>query len=111
MRVQDESCGGVDAADVASASETARAQIDLEKGHFYENGAMVGVQLNAIRPGSLFSQVGIQDGDTVTQVNGVTVSTPEDGQRLLQEFSSGGALRVTVKGRDGQVRELEYVAQ
>lgn len=32
---------GVDAADVASASETARAQIDLEKGHFYENGAMV----------------------------------------------------------------------
>ncbi len=77
----------------------------------YENGAMVGVQLNAIRPGSLFSQVGIQDGDTVTQVNGVTVSTPEDGQRLLQEFSSGGALRVTVKGRDGQVRELEYVAQ
>jgi general secretion pathway protein C len=77
----------------------------------YENGTMVGVQLNAIRPGSLFSQVGIQDGDTVTQVNGVTVSTPEDGQRLLQEFSGGGALRVTVRGRDGQVRELEYVAQ
>jgi general secretion pathway protein C len=77
----------------------------------YDQGKMVGVQLNAIRPGSLFAQVGIQDGDTVTQVNGVTVSTPEDGQRLLQEFSAGGALRVTVQGRDGQVRELEYVAQ
>jgi general secretion pathway protein C len=77
----------------------------------YEQGKMIGVQLNAIRPGSLFAQVGIQDGDTVTQVNGVTVSTPEDGQRLLQEFSGGGELRVTVKGRDGQVRELEYVAQ
>jgi general secretion pathway protein C len=77
----------------------------------YDQGKMVGVQLNAIRPGSLFAQVGIQDGDTVTQVNGVTVSTPEDGQRLLQEFSQGGELRVTVKGRDGQVRELEYVAQ
>lgn len=77
----------------------------------YEEGRMVGVQLNAIRPGSLFAQVGIQDGDTVTQVNGLTVSTPEDGQRLLQEFSSGGQLRVTVRGRDGQVRDLEYVAQ
>jgi general secretion pathway protein C len=77
----------------------------------YDQGKMVGVQLNAIRPGSLFAQVGIQDGDTVTQVNGVTVSTPEDGQRLLQEFSQGGELRVTVKGRDGQVRDLEYVAQ
>ncbi|MFI5318321.1 MAG: PDZ domain-containing protein [Myxococcota bacterium] len=77
----------------------------------YDQGRMVGVQLNAIRPGSLFAQVGIQDGDTVTQVNGVTVSTPEDGQRLLQEFSAGGELRVTVQGRDGQVRELEYVAQ
>lgn len=31
----------IDAADVASASEAARAQIDLEKGHFFENGAMV----------------------------------------------------------------------
>jgi general secretion pathway protein C len=77
----------------------------------YDQGRMVGVQLNAIRPGSLFAQVGIQDGDTVTQVNGVTVASPEDGQRLLQEFSAGGQLRVTVKGRDGQVRELEYVPQ
>jgi general secretion pathway protein C len=77
----------------------------------YDQGKMIGVQLNAIRPGSLFAQVGIQDGDTVTQVNGVTVSTPEDGQRLLQEFSAGGQLRVTVHGRDCQVRELEYVAQ
>jgi general secretion pathway protein C len=77
----------------------------------YDKGKMIGVQLNAIRPGSLFAQVGIQDGDTVTQVNGVTVSTPEDGQRLLQEFSSGGELRVTVQGRDQQVRELVYVAQ
>jgi len=77
----------------------------------YAEGKMIGVQLNAIRPGSLFAQVGIQDGDTVTRVNGVTVATPEDGQRLLQEFSSGGELRVTVQGRDGQVRELSYVAQ
>jgi general secretion pathway protein C len=72
---------------------------------------MVGVQLNAIRPGSLFAQVGIQDGDTVSQVNGVTVASPEDSQRLLEQFAAGGALRVTVTGRDGQVRELEYVAQ
>jgi general secretion pathway protein C len=77
----------------------------------YEDGRMVGVQLNAIRQGSLFAQVGIRDGDTVTEVNGVTVATPEDSQRLLQEFASGGALRVTVKARDGQIRELEYLAQ
>lgn len=77
----------------------------------YDQGKMIGVQLNAIRPGSLFAQVGIQDGDTVSSVNGVTVSSPEDSQRLLEQFASGGALRVTVTGRDGQVRELEYTAQ
>ncbi len=77
----------------------------------YDQGKMVGVQLNSIRPGSLFAQVGIQDGDTVTQVNGVTVATPEDSQRVLEQFAAGGALSVTVTGRDGQVRELEYVAQ
>jgi general secretion pathway protein C len=77
----------------------------------YDQGKMVGVQLNAIRPGSIFAQAGIQDGDTVTEVNGVTVATPEDSQRLLQEFAQGGQLNVTVTGRDGAVRQLEYVAQ
>ncbi|MBM4384027.1 MAG: PDZ domain-containing protein [Deltaproteobacteria bacterium] len=77
----------------------------------YDQGKMVGVQLNAIRPGSIFAQAGIQDGDTVTEVNRVTVATPEDSQRLLQEFAQGGQLNVTVTGRDGAVRQLEYVAQ
>jgi type II secretion system protein C len=77
----------------------------------YDQGKMVGVQLNAIRPGSIFAAAGIQDGDTVMEVNGVTVATPEDSQRLLQQFAQGGQLNVTVTGRDGSVRQLEYVAQ
>ncbi len=77
----------------------------------YDQGRMVGVQLNAIRPGSLFDQVGIQDGDTVSQVNGIAVSSPEDSARILEQFAAGGSLRVTVTGRDGQVRELDYEVQ
>lgn len=69
----------------------------------YDQGKMVGVQLNAIRPGSLFEQVGIQDGDTVSQVNGVTVASPEDSQRLLEQFAAGGSLRVTVTDRKSVV--------
>jgi general secretion pathway protein C len=99
--------GDVEAAAANPAALFSQARI-LPK---YDEGRMVGVQLNAIRPGSLFAQVGIQDGDTVSQVNGVTVASPEDSQRLLEQFAAGGALRVTVTGRDGQVRELEYVAQ
>ena len=47
----------------------------------------------------------------MSQVNGVTITTPEESQRAIQEFSAGRPLRVTVTGRDGQVRELEYQVQ
>ena len=72
---------------------------------------MVGMQVNAIRPGSFWEQVGLQDGDVVSQVNGVMITTPEESQRAIQEFSAGRPLRVTVTGRDGQIRELEYQVQ
>ena len=32
----------------------------------YEQGQMVGVQVNAIKPGSLFQEIGRRDGDLIT---------------------------------------------
>lgn len=74
----------------------------------YDNGQMVGVQLSSIKPGSLFEEIGIQNGDTVTQVNGITVTSPQDSAALLKELTESSDFQVSVQGADGQVRTLNY---
>jgi general secretion pathway protein C len=74
----------------------------------YEDGQMVGVQLSSIKPGSLFEEIGIQNGDTVTQVNGITVTSPQDSAALLRELTQATDFQVTVVGADGQTRTLSY---
>lgn len=73
-----------------------------------EDGQMQGVQLNAIKQGSLFQQVGIQDGDTITRVNDIQVRDQQASLQVFQEFTSSSDLTVTVTGRDGNERTLEY---
>jgi general secretion pathway protein C len=70
----------------------------------YDNGQMVGVQLSSIKPGSLFEEIGIQNGDTVTQVNGITVTSPQDSAALLKELTESTDFQVNVQGANGQTR-------
>ncbi|HME70532.1 MAG TPA: type II secretion system protein GspC, partial [Myxococcota bacterium] len=74
----------------------------------YENGQMVGVQLNSVQPGSLFEQIGIQSGDTVTTFNGVRIDRPEQSANLLRELTEAHSFNVTVQGSDGRERTLTY---
>jgi general secretion pathway protein C len=77
----------------------------------YENGQMTGVQLNSIQPGSLFEEIGIRDGDVITQVNGIVVASPQDSAALLRELTESSQFEVTVQGSDGQPRTLNYTIQ
>jgi general secretion pathway protein C len=74
----------------------------------YEAGAMVGVQVNAIQPGSLLEEIGLQNGDTISEVNGVRISSPEDSTSVLRELSEATQFTVVVTGNDGQQRTLTY---
>ena len=74
----------------------------------YENGEMVGVQVNAIQAGSLFQQIGLQDGDTITTFNGIEVKGQQESTQVLQQLTSAQEFDVTVTGRDGATRSLQY---
>ncbi len=74
----------------------------------YEDGEMVGVQLNSIKEGSLFQQIGIQNGDTITEVNGIVVSNPQDSATILKELTEADEFVVQVKGSDGTPRTYTY---
>ncbi len=72
----------------------------------YENGEMVGMQVNSVRPGSLFEELGIQGGDLITEVNGIPIDSAEASAAILTEFAKGGPVQVTKQGPDGQVQDL-----
>jgi general secretion pathway protein C len=67
----------------------------------YEDGEMVGVQVSAIQAGSLFEQIGIKDGDVITELNGIKISSPEESATILRELSEAQELAVTIRGPNG----------
>jgi len=76
----------------------------------YEEGEMVGIQLNAIKEGSLFQEVGLQNGDTIVEFNGQSLGTPADSAQFLQQLIDGQSFQVLVRGEDGGERTLSFEA-
>lgn len=50
----------------------------------FENGQSVGFKLAAIRQNSLFSKIGLQNGDVLKRINGLTLDAPD---RVLEAFT------------------------
>ena len=74
----------------------------------YEDGRMVGVQLNSIKSGSLFEEIGIESGDVITKLNGIQIDSPEQSAKILAEFSQAEEFDVTVQSPDGRTRPLNF---
>ncbi len=73
-----------------------------------EDGALVGLQLNAIRPGSLPARVGLRNGDTITEIDGLPVGEALGAEDTLREAASRGAFEITLSQRDGSERRIRY---
>jgi general secretion pathway protein C len=67
----------------------------------YEAGQMVGVQVSAIKPGSLFEQMGVQEGDVITELNGIRIDSPEQSAKILLELTKSEPFTVQVEGASG----------
>lgn len=74
----------------------------------YEQGRVTGVAVSAIDGSSLFEQIGIEEGDTVVQVNGISVTGAQDSVAALRELTEASEFQVTVIGADGQARTLTH---
>jgi len=70
----------------------------------WEDGAMVGVQLNQIKDGSLYDKLGLENGVVITSLNGVAIDSPQASTKLLTEFTSAGEFKIETKS--GQTIEV-----
>jgi general secretion pathway protein C len=72
----------------------------------FEGEAMVGFQVNAIKPGSILQDFGLQNGDLITEFNGISINSPAESAQLLQEFNDSDQVSLVVQGSDGAERVI-----
>ena len=65
------------------------------------NGQPDGFKLYAIAPGSIWSTVGLANGDTLRSVNGHDLSTPDKALELYNKVKTATELQILVGRRDG----------
>jgi general secretion pathway protein C len=71
------------------------------------NGNSNGFRLSEIQPGSIFQQIGLQDGDVLTSVSGQTVTDPLKAMALLQTLRDRPTLTLDLM-RNGSPVQLYY---
>jgi general secretion pathway protein C len=73
----------------------------------FKNGAANGFKLFSIQPGSLYSAIGVENGDVVQRVNGYEINSPEKALELYQKLKESGHVTIQLE-RGGQVITKEY---
>lgn len=69
---------------------------------FGGNGALIA----SVDAGSPAATAGLQAGDTITAINGKTVSSPDDLSQVLAQLAPGDKAQVAVTGQDGSQRTV-----
>jgi type II secretion system protein C len=72
-----------------------------------QNGTSNGFRLSEIQPGSLFQQIGLQDGDVLTAVSGQQMNDPAGALKMLATLPNRSAVTLNVI-RNGAPVEISY---
>ncbi len=67
------------------------------------DGKPNGFKVYAIRPNSLFGKIGLQNGDTIKQINGNEMATPDQALSLFTKLRSASHLSMQVERRSETV--------
>lgn len=77
---------------------------------FMEGKQPAGFLVSNIKPGSLFSRMGLRNGDVIKGVNGATITTPDQAIELYESLMEGGEIALEIK-RGRRQQNLRYEIQ
>ena len=63
----------------------------------YEDGKMLGMKVDAIKANSIFEKIGFQNGDIITEVNGIVIDRLEATGAILDEFAEAESIVTAVR--------------
>ena len=73
----------------------------------FENGKPVGFRLFSIKPNSVFTKIGLQNGDVLNSINGYDLSSPDKALELYNKLKTEKNFTMDFK-RNGTSTTLEY---
>jgi len=73
----------------------------------FKNGVANGFRLFSIQPGSLYSAIGVENGDVIQRLNGYELNSPEKALELYQKLKEAGHVTLEME-RQGQPIRKEY---
>lgn len=74
---------------------------------YFRNGQSIGMRLFAIRSGSLYEKLGLQNGDIITSVNETSLSDPTQALRIFEQLKNERNIGVKME-RNGAQRDSRY---
>jgi general secretion pathway protein C len=74
-------------------------------------GEVYGWKLADIQPNSIFTQLGLQPGDTILNVNGRAVTSVQEAMAMYQEFQNASQIMLEVERPNGTKSTMEYNVQ
>ncbi len=76
----------------------------------FSNGKPNGFNLSGIRPGSIFSEMGLKSGDIITGVNGKKIESVDDALKLYESLKSSSNVQLQLK-RKGRQKTINYTIE
>ena len=68
-----------------------------------ENGKQIGYRLQPQKKGELLSELGIQSGDVITQINGVKLDKQQNGISALRKLTTASNVNIVVKRNGAEI--------
>jgi general secretion pathway protein C len=73
----------------------------------FKNGVANGFKLFSIQPGSLYSSIGVENGDVIQRINGYEINSPDRALELFQKLKESSHVTIETE-RGGQAVKKEY---
>jgi general secretion pathway protein C len=65
----------------------------------FKDGVANGFKLFSIRPGSLYSQIGIQNGDVIRRINGYEINSPDKALEVYSKLKESSKIEIELERR------------
>ncbi|WP_373045532.1 type II secretion system protein GspC [Vulgatibacter sp.] len=65
----------------------------------FKNGTANGFKLFSIRPGSIYSKIGIQNGDVIRRINGYEINSPDKALEVYTKLKESSKIEIELERR------------
>ena len=73
----------------------------------FKNGVANGFKLFSIQPGSLYTAIGVENGDVIQKINGYEINSPDKALEVYQKLRESSHITIEIE-RNGQIIRKEY---